>query len=550
MARTDAVVVLFLLATQRCFAGLGTLVRENPVVRQGRRLLIPVERDYLRQRAAESERKATIVPQGSDAPSNGTVVPMDNFRTISYKGSISVGTPPQRFTVVFDTGSSDLWVFSRRSSARDRSYLHTYDSTASLSYESAPGALVIQYGIGHCSGPLLRETVRLGGLAVQGQLMGEAIEFSRNFDTRENPSDGILGMGFQAASSDRGAPLIARMKSQGVIDRAVFSFHLGGDPDSTGQDGSFLLIGEPDQNLIYNGSITYTPVSNRCRGMWCVDLTAVLVDGLDWGFCRGGCVALPDTGTSMIVVPAHHWPAFSKKLTKNRHDCKSGPSGGIFCTKASLSGLPTFSIVVGDAIFTLKPEQYMLEGAVVGFMPSMLRTWILGDTFLKNVYTIFDMDKRRVGFAHTPDTGHYHPPESLLAKALRLFVVLASLAVGGALAVAILRWAFKFCASIARARRGAAPYERVRPRDEDGGAAMSGQAFNLGNMTRAVAGGTSPIGSIADDVSEYERPVPTPGSVTAEYRISDGSMDASAPPLAPIPMQDVSGSARPTDQQS
>eukprot|EP00471_Norrisiella_sphaerica_P000645 CAMPEP_0184484988 /NCGR_PEP_ID=MMETSP0113_2-20130426/6638_1 /TAXON_ID=91329 /ORGANISM="Norrisiella sphaerica, Strain BC52" /LENGTH=334 /DNA_ID=CAMNT_0026866229 /DNA_START=663 /DNA_END=1667 /DNA_ORIENTATION=- len=264
--------------------------------------------------------------------------------------------------------------------------------------------------------------------------MGEATTYSSNFDTEDNPTDGILGLGFQGASKMNGDNVVANMKKQGLIENSTFSFILGGDPSADGEDGSFLLIGPPDWNYVHDNKITYVDVNPG--GMWGVTLNSVLIDGKDYGYCGdSGCSALPDTGTSMIVVPLAYWEHFSSKITKGRNDCKKINSG-IFCTEGT-EGLPTFSLVFGRSVFHLEPKQYMLSGEVLGFMPSNFESWILGDTFLKNVYTVFNMDNRTVGFAHTRSTGVWHEPYPILNALRTIFFYLAMLLVTASVILAL-----------------------------------------------------------------------------------------------------------------
>ncbi len=105
------------------------------------------------------------------------------FLKSSFQGTIGIGTPPQPFNVIFDTGSANLWVPSAHcnidaaGAACGRLGKHKYNSTGSSTYTHVGRPFHIRYGSGVLQGFLSQDDVALGpDLVAHGQIFTEALE--------------------------------------------------------------------------------------------------------------------------------------------------------------------------------------------------------------------------------------------------------------------------------------------------------------------------------------------------------------------------------------
>jgi len=128
-----------------------------------------------------------------------------NNENMGYSGTILVGTPGQALTVVFDTGSANLWVpaDAQAVSAEGR----YFDSNMSSTFESSTEVFKIAYGSGNVSGEFCMDTIAVGGIELQTFKFAvvENTDGIRNYETMS--FDGILGLGFPPLS-EGGAPTV------------------------------------------------------------------------------------------------------------------------------------------------------------------------------------------------------------------------------------------------------------------------------------------------------------------------------------------------------
>lgn len=380
---------------------------------------------------------------------NPSAIPLTNLGDAEYFGPITMGTPAQPFTVIFDTGSSNLWVPSKSCTNCDApGNVHKkFNSQKSSTFNDKTyqqGPYHIQYGTGAVTGSLYTESVTFGGSTLTQVPFLSVTESADPLP--QFAFDGILGLGFNGLVEPYGLQTAMQiLDKEHHPSESTFYFSMP-EPDSGAQDelvfGGNLTERYPDGQNKVSVSPTFgrNDPKGRKYGYWTLELEAVKVGDKD-GTSK---MAIVDSGTSCLAAPAGDFEIFKEALQK------AGDGSG----KVSISDLPNLEFNIGGYTYRIEPDKYVV-GQETGqpsicIQPQEQDFWILGDVFHRTFLVTYNYAQSNPTII-LPQT--VYAPGSWFTGWVEFFVILAALLV----AIGVGWWCWGWCKKRRSPRQVRAP---------------------------------------------------------------------------------------------
>eukprot|EP00933_Yihiella_yeosuensis_P027704 TRINITY_DN2159_c0_g1_i3.p1 TRINITY_DN2159_c0_g1~~TRINITY_DN2159_c0_g1_i3.p1 ORF type:complete len:779 (+),score=194.10 TRINITY_DN2159_c0_g1_i3:88-2424(+) len=370
-------VLTLVIAALLCLFSDGVLVRRTKMGHRHEALLF--SRSHARARHM-SRHRATLLES----------MTTEIVHKTAYWGSISVGSPPQEFKVIFDTGSGNLILPSTKCTGRGCTVHKRYDPSQSSSAEqvtneNGEGSTEITFGTGDVTGDYYKDK-----FCVADSLCSD-IRFIASTEQSESPFsstpfDGILGLGFKDLSMGQGFNILDDLYEKNALPQGTFSVFLTEDGSSE------LTFGGFKQERLAS-DVVWSKVTHE--SYWQVAVDDIYINNQESSLCgAAGCQVAVDTGTSMLAGPSDLVQALDQKIGA-REDCSNYDS------------LPNIGFMVSGKVLNLAPEDYMdKDGNSCQFSlmaldvpPPRGPLFIFGDPFLRRFVTIYDKSGPAVGFA-------------------------------------------------------------------------------------------------------------------------------------------------------
>jgi len=323
-------------------------------------------------------------------------VALTSYKQSQYYGNIQIGTPPKEFIVLFDTGSSNLWVPAYNCTNCATGH-NMYDPSKSSTSKRNGTAFAIEYGTGSMKGVVMHDVVTIGALSTAVDFAVATTEPGVTFKAAK--FDGILGLAWPTISVDSITPVMQALYKDGKLDAPIFGFYLQSSDDVQGE----LTLGGVD-NSKFTGDVNWVPVISDTY--WVVGLGGMTMNGQSVTAVKN---AIVDSGTSLIVGPKSE----VKKMAQIAGATEV--QAGEYSVDCSAT-LPDLTVQLANGFTMNLPGEALkikvclgrffcqcLFGVAGMDLPEPL--WILGDVAMRKYYTLFDIGNNRVGFANLATEG-------------------------------------------------------------------------------------------------------------------------------------------------
>jgi cathepsin D len=348
------------------------------------------------KRASHIRQK--FAPSTTQELGGSAVESLYNYDDLQYYGQIAIGTPEQKFLVLFDTGSSNLWVPS--TSCTNCGAHNAFNSTASSSYEANGTAFHITYGSGSLKGYLSSDILTVGALQAR-VTFGEATD-EPGATFKEAKFDGLFGLAYRSISEDNVDPPFFVFQQNGMLNMDLFTFYLQSDT----QDDGELMIGDIDTSH-YTGMLWATPIIHETYYM--IAMTGATLQGTT---ITTVTKAIVDSGTSTLVGPTADVAKLAKMVAATpisdgeyEVPCSTTLPNLVF-TLGTGSHTKTF-IVTGETWKIQICNSFGSCTCLMGVLGMDIPAadggpfWILGDVFMRDWFTVFDVGNYSLAFAPT-----------------------------------------------------------------------------------------------------------------------------------------------------
>ncbi|KAG0166526.1 Vacuolar protease A [Apophysomyces sp. BC1034] len=368
-------------------------------------------------------RKSAANGQGQEVSyaaesSSGSVTPLLDDRNMYELGvSITIGTPPKDFLLLFDTGSSDTWVPSSQCTTKDGCISNShYIPSESSTYSPTNYVFNITYGSGSNLGQYFVDTLSVANITIPKQVLASAnnVVGSLANQTGDTILEGIFGAGYPLNTAMYSqyqktyTPVPLSLWNAKLIPAPVFSVFVGYS-QQTPWSGE-VVFGGYDKSKI-RGDVMYTNVAYYRKPFnyisWTVFLSKFEFESAEGTRLLNGENPFPfliDTGTNVVVMPSAYADEFAKIIAPDFNNIND--TYEVNCSYQNSTQLVKLyfpSSTSQQSFFISLPVSHFVEKGTDGtcfliIQPSKYNNYVLGNMFLRHFITVFDFGSNRIGF--------------------------------------------------------------------------------------------------------------------------------------------------------